>query len=92
MNDLSDDVICNTATHADTTLYSKREQKSCLWQQVMLSSELESDLQGTIDWGRKGFIDFNAGKTQLFSFDRSNNSDAINVKMVSSVLEKKIIF
>ena len=46
----------------------------------------ESDLQ---DWGRKWLVDFNAGKTQLVSFDRSKNTDAIDVKMDGSVLEEK---
>ena len=45
INDLSDDVICNIATYADdTTLYSKCDQASDLWQQLELASELESDL------------------------------------------------
>ena len=45
INDLPDDVICNIAIYADyTTLYSKCDQASDLWQQLELSSELESDL------------------------------------------------
>ena len=35
---------------------------------------------------------FNAGKTQLDSFDRSNNTSAIDVKMDGSVLEEKSSF
>ena len=62
---------------------------SMLWQQLELASELESDLQDTVDWGRKWLVDFNAGKTQLVSFDRSNNTGAIDVKMDGSVLEEK---
>ena len=31
-----------------------------------LASELESDLQDTVDWGRKWLLDFNAGKTTAF--------------------------
>ena len=42
-----------------------------------------------MDWGRKWFADFNTGKTLLISFDRSNNSAAIAVKMNGSVLEEK---
>ena len=57
-----------------------------------LASELESDLQDTVDWGRKWFVDFNAGKTQLVLFDRSNNTGAIDVKMDGSVLEEKSPF
>ena len=44
-NDLQDDIICNIATYADdTTLYSKYDHASDLWQQLELVSELESDL------------------------------------------------
>ena len=39
-------------------------------------------------WGRKWLVDFNAGKTQLFSFDQSNDTGAIDLKMDESVLEK----
>ena len=45
-----------------------------------------------MDWGRKLLVDFNAGKTQLVLFDRSNNTGAINVKMDGSVLEEKLSF
>ena len=66
INDLPDDVICNIATYADgTTLYSKCGQASDLWQQLKLASELEFDLEETVDWGRKWLVDLNAGKTQL---------------------------
>ena len=93
INDLSDDVICNIAIYADdTTLYSKCNQASDLWQQLELASELESDLRDTVDWGRKRLVDFNAGKTQLVSFDRSKNTGAIDVKMGGSVLEEKTSF
>ena len=88
INDLPDDVICNIAIYADdTTLYSKCDQASDLWQQLELSSELQPDLQDTVDWGRKWDIDFNVGKTQLVSFNWSNNTGAIDVKMDGSVLE-----
>ena len=40
-----------------------------------------------MDWGRKWFVDFNAGKSQLVSFDQSKNTGAIDVKMDWSVLE-----
>ena len=90
INDLPDDVICNIAIYADdTTLYSNCDQASDLWQQLELASELKSDLRDTVDWGRKWLLDFNAGKTQLVSFDRSKNTGAIDVKMNGSVLEKK---
>ena len=46
INDVSDDVICNTAIYADdTTLYSNCDQASDLWQQLELASELEFDLR-----------------------------------------------
>ena len=61
INELSDDVICNIAIYAvDTTLYSKCDQASDLWRQLELASELESDLGGTVDWGRKWLVNFNA--------------------------------
>ena len=93
INDLPDDVICNIAIYADDTiLYSKCDQASDLWQQLELASELESDLRDTVDWGKKWLVDFNAGKTQLVSFDRSNNTGSIDVKMDGSVLEEKSSF
>ena len=54
INDLPDDVICNIVIYADdTTLYSKCDQASDLWQQLELASELESNLRDTVEWGRK---------------------------------------
>ena len=73
----------------DTTLYSKCDQASDLWQQLELASELESDLRDTVDWGRKWLVDFNAGKIQLVSFDHSNNTGAIGMNMDGSALEEK---
>ena len=93
INDLPDDVIRDIAIYADdTTLYSKCDQASDLWQQLELASELESDLQDTADWGKKWLVDFNAGKTQLVLFDQSNNNGSIDVKMDGSVLGKKSSF
>ena len=90
INNLPDDVICDIAIYADdTTLYSKCDRASDLWQHLELASELESDLRDTVDWGKKWLVDFNAGKTQLVSFDRSNNNGSIDVKMDGSVLEEK---
>ena len=62
---------------------------SDLWQELELASELISDLQNTVDWGRKWLVDFNAVKTQLVSFDRSKNTGNIDLKMDGSVLEEK---
>ena len=45
-----------------------------------------------MDWGKEWIVDFNAGKTQLVLFDRSNNTGTIDVKMNGSVLEEKPSF
>ena len=45
-----------------------------------------------MDWGWKWNVDFNSGKTQLVSFDQSNNNGAIDGKMYGSVLDKKSSF
>ena len=92
INDLPD-VVCHIAIYADdSTLYSKCDQASDLWQQLELAFELESNLQDTVDWGKKWLVDFNAGKTQLVLFNRSNNNGSINVKTDGSVLEEKSYF
>ena len=75
-----------------STLYSECDQASDLWQQRELASQLESDLRDTVDWVRKWLVDFNAGKTQLLSFDRSKNTGAIDVKMDGSILGEKTSF
>ena len=41
---------------------------------------------------RKWLVDFSTGKSQLISFDRSNNTGSIDVKMDGSVLEEKSSF
>ena len=45
-----------------------------------------------MDWGKKWLVDFSAGKTQLVSFDRSDNNGSIDVKMDGSALELKSSF
>ena len=45
-----------------------------------------------MDCDRKSFVDFNAGKAQLVSFDWSYNTGAIDVKMDWSVLDEKSSF
>ena len=88
--DLSDNVVCDTAIYVDdTTLYSKCDQASDLWQQFELVSELESDLQDTVKWDRKWFVYFNAEKARLVWFDCPNNTGAIYMEMDGSVLEEK---
>ena len=90
INDLPDNVICNSAIYADdTTLYSKCDQASDLWQQLKLTSELESDLRDIVDWGKKWLVGFSAGETQLVSFDWSNNKGSIDVKMDGSIFQEK---
>ena len=59
-----------------------------MWQQLDLASELASDLWDTVDWGRKWLFGFSAENTQLVSFDLSNNSSAIDVKMNGLFLKK----
>ena len=74
INDFPDDVIYDVAICADdTTLYSKCDQASDLWQQLKLASEIGSDLQDTVDWDKKWLVGFNDGKTQMILFDWSNN-------------------
>ena len=86
------DVICNIGIYADhTTLYSNCDQASDLWQQLELASEFESDLRDIVDWV-KWLVDFNAGKTQLVLFDRSNNNGSIDMKIDGSVLEEESSF
>ena len=72
-------------------LYSKCDQTSNPWLQLELASELESDLRDIVDWDRKWLDDFNAGKTQMVSFERINNTGAIDVKINGSILGEKII-
>ena len=92
INDLPD-VICNIAIYSDdTTLHSKCDQACHLWKQLEMASKLESDLRDTVDWARKWLVNFNAGKTQLVSINRSNNTGAIDVKMDWSVLDENSFF
>ena len=50
INDLPDDVICDIAIYTDgTTFSSKCDQASDLWQQLELSSELESGLESVLE-------------------------------------------
>ena len=93
INDLPDNVTCNIAIYLDnTTLYSKYVQASDLMQQLELGSERESGLQGTMDWSRKWFVDFNAGKAQLILLDWSGNTGAIGVKMNWSIFKIGLVF
>ena len=61
INELPDNVICDIAIYADdTTFYSTCDQASDLRQQLELASELESDLQNTVNLSKKWFVDFGA--------------------------------
>ena len=42
-----------------------------------------------MDWGKKWLVDFNASKTQLVSFDQSNNTGSIDLRTDVSVLDEK---
>ena len=43
-----------------------------------------------MEWDIKWLVDFNTSKSQLVSFDQSNNTGAVDVKMNGSVLEEKL--
>ena len=48
INDLPDDIIYDISIYTDdTSLYSKCDQASDLWQQIELASELESGIRDT---------------------------------------------
>ena len=77
-NELPDDVICSIAIYTeDTTRYSQCDQVSGCGQQQEFASEVQSDLQDTIDWGGKWLVDFNAQKTQMVLVNRSNSTGDI---------------
>ena len=42
-----------------------------------------------MDWGKTWIVDFSAGKIQLVSFDRPNNTSVIDVKIDRYVLEER---
>ena len=73
-------------------LLSKCDQASDLWQQLELAFEHESDLRDTVDSGRKGLVDFSAGKIQLVSFDLSNNTSLLMLKCMGLCLRKNNLF
>ena len=59
INDLPDDVVCDSAIYADdTTLNSKCDQASDLRQQLELAFQLESDLRDIVDWGKKLLVEY----------------------------------
>ena len=87
------DAICNIFTYVDDTIHSLILIRHLIGgNNLELPSELDSDLQESVDWRRKWLVDFNAEKTQLLSFDCSSNTGAIDVKRNGSVLEAKSSF
>ena len=67
INDLTDDVICDIAICADdTTLYSKFDQASDLWQQLELASELNLIYETLWTGERSGFFISVLGKLNWF--------------------------
>ena len=64
INNLPDNDIAIYAD--DTTLYSKCDQASDLWQQLELASELESDLQDMWTGERSGLLISMLGKLSWF--------------------------
>ena len=58
----------------DTILCTKCDQAFDLRQQLELASELESDLQDSVNWSGKWLLDYSAGKTQLVLFNWYNHS------------------
>ena len=63
INYIPADFICDIAIYADdTTLYSKCDQASDLWQQPEVASECESYLEDAMVWDRKWLVDLNVEK------------------------------
>ena len=52
-----------------STLSVSRYQVYDIWQQLQLTSELDSDLRDIVDWSREWIVDFNDRKIQLVSFE-----------------------
>ena len=58
-----------------------------------MAYEVKSDLQDTVDWGRKWLVDFSdMEKLNWSCLTGFNNSGAIDVKMDGSVLEENLYF
>ena len=77
INDLPHNVISNIVIYSDdTTLFW---MWLGIWSVAItrIVSKLESNLRVAVEWGRKWLVDFNAEKTQLVSFDWSDNTSVI---------------
>ena len=93
IDDLPADVVCNIEIYADhTTLYSKFNQASYLWQQLELASELESDLRGSVNDAVNDLLISMLEKLLLVLFEQPNNTGAIDVKMDGSARKEKSSF
>ena len=91
INDLSDDAIFDIAIYADdTTLYSKCDQASDLWQQLELWQQLLNlnQIYETLWNGAKSGLLI----SMLVLFDRSNNTGSIDVKMDGPAIKEKSSF
>ena len=67
INDLPDDVICDIVIYADhTTLYSKCDQASDLWQQLELALELNLIYETLWTRARSGLLVSMPGKLNWF--------------------------
>ena len=72
INELPNDVMCDITIYADdTTLCSKCDQASALWQQHELASELESDLHTVGTGVRSGLLISLLGKLNWFHLTSS---------------------
>ena len=65
INDPPHDVVCNITIFVDEAS-SLIDQASDLWQQLDLACELESDLQDTVDRGKKWLMISMLEKLNLF--------------------------
>ena len=55
-----------------------------------MASELEFDLQNIVDWSKKWFVDFHAGKTKLVLFDQSNKVTGVtDMKIWTGIFLRK---
>ena len=72
----------------DTTLHSKIDLVSDLWQQLKLASELQPDLWDSVV-GQEVACWFWSWKNSLILLDLPNYTGALNVKMNGSVLKEK---
>ena len=69
-----------------TENYSSKLTIVFIWAPAPKSLTESSISKKSLDMSLRWLVDFNAGKTQLISFEWSNNVGAIDVKMDASVL------